>query len=690
VKGLNFAVTPHRIPFENIITGIESGIDKLTQKEAETIRQKTCNILRSSKLPKPNITHEERQAIKKLNSNDQIIVLPADKGNTTVILDKNDYDSKITSLLSDTSTYKIHNRDPITYLEKTTKSLIMASPSLDSNRKKCLIPREKSSRMPKFYGLPKVHKDGAPLRPIVSAINSPTQPLAKYLAWRLQPHVIKSKSFVKNSEDFIQKIQDIKIEEQDILVSFDVVSLFTNIPTDEAVDIIKNRLEYLTDDIITLISHCLNNTYFTYKNTIYKQIRGTPMGSSLSPGVANLFMSDLEERLLQNARLKPAVWLRYMDDTFVVWKHGREELDSFLNYLNTIHPSIKFTMEVESNDRLAFLDVLVYKRDNGTLGHTVYRKPTHTDRYLNADSHHHPAQIASVAHTLVERARRLADPVHLEDELNTVKQALEANGFPRNVIQRAIKGNSNEREPTENESQKSDDSFNFVKLPYVKGITDRISRMLRGSNIRTVFTAENKISSLLQGVKDKIPLESHGVYEVPCGSCDLTYVGRTNRKVSARIAEHMVDVKNKKTTSTLATHVMTEGHTIDFEKSRVLASLYNEKHRVYREAIEIEARPTMNARDDALRLPLAWKPLIPNKNNTRTTGGHPSSSSLDQNINTARVTTDLLTHNDVSRSKTKKDTHTLTSKNSPPTRRMTRSMAKQNLSCMSAPEEDHS
>jgi uncharacterized protein (UPF0335 family) len=638
-KGLNFAVAPQRIPVEDIITGVETGIYKLSSDDAETVRQLTCDILRKAKPPISNISTDERTALKQLKLNKNLSILPADKGNVTVVMNTKDYKDKIRTLLDDTDTYKIHNRDPITYLEKTTRSKILAS-TIDQNRQKSLIPRAHSSQIPKLYGLPKIHKSNVPLRPIVSAVGSPTQALAKYLAWRLQPYVEQANSYVKNSEDFITKILNVDVERDDILVSFDVVSLFTNIPVQEAIDIINNKLD-LPDDIIDLISHCLNNTFFQYEGQIYKQTKGTPMGSPLSPVVANIFMIELEERAILNAEFKPDMWLRYVDDTFIIWKHGHDRLKDFLTYLNTLHTSIKFTMEVEADGSLPFLDVKVHKRDNNKLGHTVYRKPTHTNRYLNAASHHHPAQIASVAHTLIERARRLADTEHRDQEVKEVSSILAANGFSRRIIKSAIHKRS--KSPKEKETSKG-----RVFMPYVRGTTDKICRMLRRYGIDSVFDTDRKISNCLRGVKDIVPLESQGVYEIPCGSCDLTYVGRTNRKISTRRAEHQLDVKQRKTTSTLATHVMTEGHVIDFPNTRTLSRLNNESCRIYREAIEIEKRLTMNARDDALRLPNAWKPVLHSYNTNMCSRPAPA-----MNPSVARAETAVPPHVEVPRMMTR-------------------------------------
>jgi hypothetical protein len=246
------------------------------------------------------------------------------------------------------------------------------------------------------------------------------------------------------------------------------------------------------------------------------------------------------------------------------------------------------------------------RKSDGSLGHTVYRKPTHTNRYLNAESHHHPAQLASVANTLATRSKRLADKDHATAEMKGLREALQANGYANYTINKAFNNM-----PKQSVEETTEDPISTAFLPYVRGSTDRISRLLRRHNIKTVFKADRKISSMLRGVKDAVPNESHGIYEVPCGACERTYVGRTNRKISARIDEHRVSVRRQETTSALALHVLNEGHWIDFDHAKTLVRLDHERPRIYREAIEIHKRPhSLNTRDDALRLPAAWKPAL--------------------------------------------------------------------------------
>ena len=120
---------------------------------------------------------------------------------------------------------------------------------------------------------------------------------------------------------------------------------------------------------------------------------------------------------------------RYVDDTFVIWPHGLNKLNEFLNYINNIHSNIKFTVEIEKDNELPFLDVLVYKKNDGTLGHKIYRKPTHTNRYLHAQSNHAPSQKNSLINTLIVRANRVCDKNSIKNEITTLRSSLLINGL---------------------------------------------------------------------------------------------------------------------------------------------------------------------------------------------------------------------------------------------------------------------
>ena len=243
-------------------------------------------------------------------------------------------------------------------------------------------------------------------------------------------------SYIKNSSHFVNLIQDLTLTETDLLVSFDVVSLLTNVPVDESIELFKSKLvpSGLPPDYPVLIEFCLKNTYFLWHKEFYEQKEGAAMGSPLSPVISNLFMEHFEQEAIDRAKYKPTCWFRYVDDTFVIWPHGKDLLDDFLEHLNSLHPNICFTMEMELNQRLPFLDVEIYRKPNGTLGHAVHRKKTHTNRYLHANSHHHPSQKMSLINTLFHRADNISDSASKNLEKINVITALKQNGYKNKQI----------------------------------------------------------------------------------------------------------------------------------------------------------------------------------------------------------------------------------------------------------------
>ena len=171
------------------------------------------------------------------------------------------------------------------------------------------------------------------------------------------------------------------------MVSFDVESLFTNVPIEGAVKVALCKLENdpgLADrtnltptQIADLLNFVLRSTYFQYSGSSYEQKDGAAMGSPVSAVIANLYMEEFEERAIATATYKPKIWKRYVDDTFTVL--GKDYVDGFL-HLNSQQTTIRFTMEIEKDNNIPFLDTSVSRDSNGLLTTTVYRKPTHTDQ----------------------------------------------------------------------------------------------------------------------------------------------------------------------------------------------------------------------------------------------------------------------------------------------------------------------
>ena len=130
--------------------------------------------------------------------------------------------------------------------------------------------------------------------------------------------------------------------------------------------------------MIHLVGFCLHNTfYFSFQGQFYERVEGAAMGSPVSPTVANLYIEHFERTVLSIATT-PRLWLRYVDDTFVIKQEKHKQ--NFLEHINNVNSAMKFTVESNQQDgAIPFLDTIVKPEADNTLSLTVYRKPTQTD-----------------------------------------------------------------------------------------------------------------------------------------------------------------------------------------------------------------------------------------------------------------------------------------------------------------------
>ena len=227
-----------------------------------------------------------------------------------VILDKCDYIEKMETVLSDSAKFQ-HDDFQIDLTQKVEKRVrsevsdLLRKQVIDKDTAKFLSPT--GSSMPRLYGLPKIHKPDIPLRPILSMVNSPTYNLSKFVNQVLQPvrEAVSSKT-VSDSFDFVSRIRALDLSST-FLCSFDVSSLFTNVPLHETISFIKRICDDLDielridfDHLKSLILLCTQNTQFSFNNTFYFQCDGVAMGSPLGPTLADIFVGYTLRRLSLN------------------------------------------------------------------------------------------------------------------------------------------------------------------------------------------------------------------------------------------------------------------------------------------------------------------------------------------------------------------------------------------------------
>ena len=247
----------------------------------------------------------------------------------------------------------------------------------------------------KFYLLPKNHKKNIPGRSICSSIDHPTSKITKFVDEHIKEYVPKTASYVRDTQHFISKLKKMgKIPQGSLIVTLDVSSLYTNIPNHEGLLAVADHIrknpekQKIGPHLLKLLELVLHSMSFNFNGDHYLQNGGTAMGTAAAPNYANLFMDRFETKALQNWPLKPLLWLRFIDDIFMIWTNGEDKLEELITYLNGIHPTIKFTSE-HSYTNISFLDTTVRINDNRELYTTLYEKPTDTHLYLHYSSTHH-------------------------------------------------------------------------------------------------------------------------------------------------------------------------------------------------------------------------------------------------------------------------------------------------------------
>ena len=589
-KGLKFVLPPKKLSLQKYLLTFEKFYYSLSQyplfcresqyEDSDTFKTDLRHLAFSSykefkkNIPKNSLTDEELAALKSLSEDKNIIISRPDKGNGVVLLDKSDYKEKMHTLLSDTSKFEKTNdtnlfRKITSEQDRIKRFISKFFGGFDShgNRSKTykdLYPT--GTFLGVLYGLPKVHKVGAPLRPILSACNTPAYNIAKLLVPIISP-LTKNIYTIPDSFKFAKEICNLNFEFETVMASFDVTSLFTNIPLNETINIIINDLfvndtEYI-DCVLKsneefrfnkaqfreLLEKACLDCHFTFDGTIYRQIDGVAMGSPLGPTLANAFMCHMEREWLSDCPLefKPLFYRRYVDDTFLIFK-SPTHINLFLTYLNSRHPNIKFTCDNEKNAQLPFLDLCI-KRSNGEFLTSIYRKPTYTGLLSKYDSFSPILYKSNLVATLTYRAYKLSSNfINFHIDMTYITGVLRSNGYPLPFIDKTVKKTLNKLEKEE--------TLNYdVPKPIVMfstyflgdaskrlstKVTSLIERYYPQIRLRIVYKNLDTIGNRFK-IKDSTPKDCMSclVYKYTCESCNAFYIGKTEQHLRSRISQHM-------------------------------------------------------------------------------------------------------------------------------------------------------
>ena len=239
-KGLNFALTPEKIPVADFIVATEQACVGLPPARATQLRAEITGAFKSSKPPVANINKDESRALSQLKKDSTIMILPADKGKAVVVMDTEEYTKKVLIMLNDKKTYVRLNKDPTPSFKRRLLSILnrlKTEGKISDLQYKDLYPT--TENVPRLYCTPKIHKEGTPLRPIVDYTGSVGYNTSRALVDLLSPLIGKTEHHVHNSKQLARDLGSILIEEDEVIASHDVVSLFTYIPVPETIAVIK-------------------------------------------------------------------------------------------------------------------------------------------------------------------------------------------------------------------------------------------------------------------------------------------------------------------------------------------------------------------------------------------------------------------------------------------------------------------
>lgn len=464
--------------------------------------------------------------------------LKADKGNRMVIMDKTEYRTRMASLITDSS-FKELKRSPLGGM------IIKARDIVNAIHHGCEVPKWKltvyNPQLPLLYGQPKIHKEGNKMRPVIASYTSPFYKFAQWIVDEFNQLPQPPSRSVKNTYEFVDKVKQIQLQPDEILVSYDVTSLYPNVPIPDVLQEINNWLfesdssDTKADLLFRATKLCMEQNFFQYYGKFYKQMFGANMGNPLSCFVANIFLDSIEAKLTKKGIL-PKTWIRYVDDIFaVIKKSDAEQLKQTLNS-QPEHPTIQFTLVEEENGKLPFLDLML-TRMNDKIDIGIYRKPTATQRFITNDSYCPKSTKMAAFNSMVFRMCKLRLSIsNFMREQRTIRDIASVNGYTEQDIDelvdkhsRNIKKNSLSTLFHQNKAQPS---ITRASFKFIHSITNHLKPIFKKQNIQMVFSSTHKTKDILGNPKDKLKdHQKSGIYGILCSDCQKIYVGQTRRNI---------------------------------------------------------------------------------------------------------------------------------------------------------------
>ena len=383
--------------------------------------------------PKNNLSRNEYKALTELKKNTDIVLKKADKGTTTVIMNKCDKIQEAQIQLNNREHYKPLRNPMAVETSQRVQELVAQlhqNNFIDDMTKKWFSQTRDPPRIPIFYTLTKIHKPNPVGRPIISGCEGPTERLSFFVDKLLQPIAQKQKSYLKDTTDFINFIEKTKEEEGITTVCRAYQAFHNNNPPIPS--------HYLKE----MLKLILQENSFQFIGNNYLQTHGTAMGTKMAVAFANIFMADIETKMISQSKTKPIEWKRFIDDIFSLWDSDKKEINLFIEQANNFHPTIKFTAEISDNET-TFLDTIIFKgerfRNESILDICTHYKPIETFQYTHFTSSH-PVGVKRgfIKGEALRLLRTNSSETTFDESISNFKSRLITRGYPHEMIQTTL------------------------------------------------------------------------------------------------------------------------------------------------------------------------------------------------------------------------------------------------------------
>jgi hypothetical protein len=344
--------------------------------------QRVQAILRFKNLTIPSLPNNNSdptiRAALELKNNNNIVITETDKNLGLAVLDRSLYEQLVNEHLSDDRTYTKLTANEVRWMlfnsHRSLNEILHDERSFSFRFRRAhkrawewLLSRvDQPVSIPKFRVIPKIHKKGQlKSRPITGATNwittAPSIFVSAFLREEVEYH---DHIIIKNSTHFVKIVEDTPVLASDILFSFDVVSLYTNMDWDSVCNTLASKISGLPSGITELIHWILRSSLILYRDAVYHQTCGMAMGTNAAPPIAQLYLYfgiDISTPIVtEKAEGRLIKYLRFLDDIFGIWRGSKQELINLFIAIQSLLPNIRFTME-DSLNEIAFLDVVVFK-----------------------------------------------------------------------------------------------------------------------------------------------------------------------------------------------------------------------------------------------------------------------------------------------------------------------------------------